>query len=131
MQAIEQKLRDIQRFISQEKQAVVKAKALISACSLQREQLQYISTHLPARLPEAAHSKPQAAQQTAQDSAAAHSEPEAISEGAENTNSSNVDQSAAVKQAAGDKKKRPKAPRRFTVHACIASVLSLTILLRF
>ena len=113
VQAIEQKLREIQQFIQQEKQAVTKARALISACSLQRDQLQYISTHLPARLPEASCVSNQVARQVSGPLAPSK---EYVGEEAntdENSDTTNVEtQPAAAKQAATDKRKRPRAPRR-------------------
>lgn len=88
-----------------------KAKTLISACSKQRDQLQYISTHLPARLPEAVTSRP--LQQTAGTSAPAKdSLGDEVSDADENLDSANVEPQPTSK-AANDKKKRPKAPRRF------------------
>lgn len=111
MQAIELKFKEIQRFIGQEKQSMNKAKTLISACSKQRDQLQYISTHLPTRLPEAVTSKP--LQQTAGTSAPARdSTGEEVSDADENMDTANVDPQPTAR-AANDKKKRPKAPRRF------------------
>lgn len=127
MQAIELKFKEIQRFICQEKQSMNKAKTLISACSKQRDQLQYISTHLPTRLPEAATSKP--LQQTAGTSAPAKdSTGEEVSDADENLDTANVDPQPTAR-AANDKKKRPKAPRRFCPNCycwataeCIVSV---------
>lgn len=112
MQAIELKFKEIQRFIGQEKQSMNKAKTLISACSQQRDKLQYISTHLPTRLPEAITSRP--LQQAAGTSAPAKDNTgDEVSDADENLDSANVEPQPASK-AANDKKKRPKAPRRFS-----------------
>ncbi len=115
MQAIEQKLRDIQHFIGREKQAITKARALISACALQQDQLEYISTHLPTRLPEAnsvsIHAQPQPAAGTSTSSKELPTEELDTDENADTANAEA--QPAAAKQTAGDKKKRAKAPRRF------------------
>ncbi len=114
MQAIEQKLRDIQHFIGREKQAITKARALMKACALQQGQLEYISTHLPTRLPEAnsvsINAQPQ---HVAGTSTSSKELPIEELETDENTDTANAEaQPAASKQTAGDKKKRAKAPRR-------------------
>ena len=112
MQAIELKLREIQRFIGQEKQAIDKAKTLISACSKQTDQLQYISTHLPTRLPEAVATKSKPQQQTAGTSAPAKEvSGDEASDPDENLDTANLEPQP-TRQAANEKKKRPKAPRR-------------------
>ena len=112
MQAIELKLREIQRFVHQEKQAVDKARVLISACSKQRDQLHYLSTHLPTRLPEAVTVRPKLPQQTAGAQAPAkETSGDEVSESDENLDTANVEPQP-TRPAANDKKKRPKAPRR-------------------
>ena len=112
VQAIELKLREIQRFIGQEKQAINKAKNLISACSKQRDQLQYLSTHLPIRLPEAVANKAKPSQQTAGISAPARDiSGDEVFDADENLDNANVEPQP-TRQADG-KKKRPKAPRRY------------------
>lgn len=121
VQAIELKLRDIQRFIGQEKQAINKAKNLISACSKQRDQLQYLSTHLPVRLPTAAANKCKPSQQTAGTSAPARDmSGDEVSEADENLDSANVEPQPT--RQANHKKKRPKAPRRYSLICIIPSV---------
>ena len=116
VQAIEQKLRDIQRFINQEKQAVVKARALISACTLQHNQLQYISSHLPAHLPQADSSKSQSTTQLPTENASINAAADSHADADENAEISNVQlQPAVAKQAAAEKKKRPRAPRRYAL----------------
>ena len=114
MQAIEQKLRDIQHFIGQEKQAITKARALTKACALQQDQLEYIGTHLPARLPEANSVSINAQPQPVAGTSTSSKElPTEELETDENADTANVEaQPAAAKQTAGDKKKRAKAPRR-------------------
>ncbi len=114
VQAIEQKLRDIQHFIGQEKQAITKARALIKASALQQDQLEYISTHLPTRLPEANSVSIDAQPQPAAGTSTSGKElPTEELETDENTDTANAEaQPAAAKQTAGDKKKRAKAPRR-------------------
>ena len=114
VQAIEQKLRDIQNFIAREKQAITKARALIKASALQQDQLEYISTHLPTRLPEAnsvsLNAQPQPAAGT---SKSGKESPTEELDTDENADTANVEaQPAAAKPTAGDKKKRAKAPRR-------------------
>lgn len=118
VQAIEQKLREIQQFISQEKQAITKARALISACFLQQDQLQYISSHLPARLPEA-NPATQAAQPTASTSLPSKDLPGEDLYTDENTDAFNVEAQPVAAKHAGDKKKRSKAPRRSVSMACV------------
>lgn len=115
MQAIEQKLRDIQNFIGREKQAITKARALIKACALQQDQLEYISTHLPTRLPEANSVSINAQPQPVAGTSTSSKElPIEELETDENTDTANAEaQPAAAKQTAGDKKKRAKAPRRY------------------
>lgn len=111
MQAIELKLQEIQRFIGQEKQAINKAKNLISACSKQRDQLQYLNAHLPTRLPEAVANKCKSSQQTAGTSAPARDvSGDEVSVADENLDNANVEPQPT--RQANDKKKRPKAPRR-------------------
>ena len=112
VQAIELKLKEIQRFIGQEKQAINKAKNLICACSKQRDQLQYLSTHLPARLPEAVTNKYKPSQQTASTSALARDvSGDEVSDADENLDIANVEPQPT--RQANDKKKRSKAPRRY------------------
>ena len=111
VQAVELKLREVQRYIHQEKQAVDKATALISARSVQRDQLQYISTHLPTRLPQAAGS--QATQHTAGLSALIkETSGDELSDTDENLDSANMEPQPAPTRPADDRKKRAKAPRR-------------------
>ena len=114
VQAIEQKLRDIQHFIGREKQAITKARALIKACALQQDQLEYISTHLPTRLPEANSVSITAQPQPAAGISTSSKElPTEELDKDENADTTNVEaQPAAARQTAGDKKKRAKAPRR-------------------
>lgn len=112
MQAVELKLREIQRFVNQEKQAVDKAKVLISACSKQRDQLQYLSTHLPTRLPEAVAVQSRPQQQAAGVPAPAkETSGDEVSDSDENRDTANQEPQP-TRQAANDKKKRLKAPRR-------------------
>ncbi|DBA84982.1 TPA: hypothetical protein ACH3X2_005721 [Trebouxia sp. C0005] len=124
VQAIEQKLRDIQHFIGQEKQAITKARALTKACALQQDQLEYIGTHLPARLPEANSVSINAQPQPVAGTSTSSKElPTEELETDENADTANVEaQPAAAKQTAGDKKKRAKAPRRYISQAELASV---------
>lgn len=119
MQAIEIKLREIQRFVSQEKQAVNKAKALISACSLQREQLQYLNTHLPTRLPKASAVNSHAQQAATSSAVLKDASVSEICDTDENIDTANLEpQSIQTRHAAGDKKKRLKAPRRYAPAFC-------------
>lgn len=124
VQAVELKLREIQRFVNQEKQAVDKAKVLISACSKQRDQLQYLSTHLPTRLPEAVAVQSRPQQQAAGVPAPAkETSGDEVSDSDENRDTANQEPQP-TRQAANDKKKRLKAPRRYISHAELASVSS-------
>lgn len=110
VQAAEQHLKQIQAFIQQEKQVIVKAQAVHAACSVQLEQLQYISSNLPARLP--APSQELAAQQvTASQPAAVQQHAEQNDDQDENCNAANQ-QPAKPKPPALDKKKKARAPRR-------------------
>ena len=113
VQTAEEKLRDIQGFITQERQAVVKARALIRACAVQRDQLHYISSHLPAHLPQAESAKAQTAQPPSEN-ASTKLPSDVTADADENTNTSNI-QPAPIKQAAGEKKRRPRAPRRYAL----------------
>ena len=120
VQAIELKLKEVQRFIGQEKQAINKAKNLISACSKQRDQLQYLSTHLPARLPTAVANKTKPSQQTASTSASARDvSGDEVSDADENLDIANVEPQPT--RQANDKKKRSKAPRRYPSFCIIAA----------
>ncbi|DBA94524.1 hypothetical protein WJX77_000633 [Trebouxia sp. C0004] len=126
VQAIEQKLRDIQHFIGREKEAITKARALIKACAMQQDQLKYINTHLPTRLPAAnsvsTDTQPQPAAGTSTSSKELPAEELDMDQNADTTN---VDaQPAAARQTAGDKKRRAKAPRRYISQAELASVSS-------
>ena len=112
IQVAELRLRDIQRFISQEKQAISQAKVLITACSAQADQLQYIESHLPARLPEASALSSQ--QSSGASASAEDRSADNVLDTDENIDSTNLEtQPVPAKQLAGDKKKRAKAPRRY------------------
>ena len=111
MQAAEQQLRQVQAFIQREKQAIVRAQALHEACSLQHEQLHYIGSHLPARLPEL--SQHLAAQHlTVPQPAAVQQHTEQDTDQDENCDASNQQPAVAKTAAAADKKKKARAPRR-------------------
>ena len=116
IQVAESKLQGIQRCISQEKQAISQAKVLITACAAQSDQLQYIESHLPARLPEASALS---SQQPLGASVSAEDRPtDSVPNTNENVDSTNLEvQPVPAKQLAGDKKKRAKAPRRYVLPA--------------
>lgn len=118
VQAIEQKLREIQQFITREKQAIAKARAVISACTVQQDQLQYISTHLPTRLPQATVVSSHTAQPIVSTSFLGNESSTEERDTDENNDAGNMEaQPATTAQAAGDKKKRARAPRRSVASA--------------
>ena len=110
VQAAEQQLRQVQAFIQQEKDAIVRAQAVHAACSLQYEQLQYISSHLPARLPEVSQ-HPAAQRLTVPQPAAVQQHTEQDHDQDENCDAANQ-QPAVAKTLVADKKKKARAPRR-------------------
>ena len=110
VQAAEQQLKHIQACIQQEKQAIVKAQAVHAACAMQLQQLQFMSSNLPARLPEP--SQPSVAQQVTLQQPAAEQQHMEDDDQDENCNAANQ-QPPVTKTSTMDKKKKARAPRRW------------------
>lgn len=122
VQAAEQQLKQIQACIQQEKQAMVKAQAVRAACAMQLQQLQHLSSNLPARLPEP--SQPAVAQQVTLQQPAAEQQLMEDDDQDENCKAASQ-QPLVTKTFTMDKKKKARAPRRWHCRASNCVVFHL------
>jgi hypothetical protein len=107
VRALEHKLRDIKAYVQREAAAIPQVEAVVAACQLQQQHLTHIAGHLPTYLP-SLHSP----------------EVGAPGGGGLKENSSRAAPNQAAADAAGPKKQRPPAPRRYISAAELASASS-------